>query len=343
MVVAFFLAYTRLRAHEQGIIPSTPSLITFEAVDTLVRRFLPIGHLYRDTLLHNSGLMLPHPEIFEHAYNAAFEKQSTLAPRYGAGAPLDDWWRAVARQVYDDVLADYPDESKDVANKVFDRVFEDLYADELTGAGYWQRDPAAERILAGLREWRDERDGPRIGVISMCDKRVVDLLKNLFGEDVVQDTFDFIVTNSDEDLPFDIAAKVHGLSPDSCLHVHPYDDDFDVPYRSLQLAKSSDEFPYDEEGFPRDQLVDLIDIWELPEEEDDNILVVNRQFFPFDPDFDHGDPNAGPDPDDVDMQPPSYADPSQEPVIPEGGYPPLLEQREADDAAPPPSESEDES
>lgn len=330
MVVALFLArvlYTRLKAHEQGIVPSTPRLVTFEAVDTLVRRFLPVGHLYRDTLLRYSGLMLPRPDVFEDAYVAAIEKQSAVAPRFGAGTlQLDDWWRAVAKRVYDEVLADYGEKERSLVDKVFDRVFDDVYAQELVGDDYWQKAPAAERVLEGLREWRDERDGPRIGVISLFDARLADLLKNLFGEDVVLDTFDFIATNSDEELPFDVAAKVHGLSADSCLHVHPYDD-LDVPYRSLQLAKASDEFPYDDEGFPRDQLVDLVDMWGLTPVPEDDILVVNRQFFPFDPDFDHGSPDSGPDADDADMQPPSYADPDQRPNIPPGGYPPV-EQRE---------------
>jgi len=302
----------------------TPVCITFEPIDLLVRRHLPEGLLYRDSMLKLTGLRLPRPQVFEDALASAVARMQAEAPRFGAAdggggdpaaaasgdaakqqqqQPLEAWWRAVVREMYESIIVPgiYDETECALFERAFDIVFRELHHKTLVSKEIWEPAPDALRLLSALREWRDERDGPRLGVVSTTfDGRVERLLTSVLGEDVVASTFDFVVGASDPDgSAFELAADKRGQDLDlsRCVHLAPHD--LALPGADADELETAESFSVD--GAPPDcrvqritsnkkllastefpSLIDLIDEWGLAKIPEDDVLVTTRTYSVYD-------------------------------------------------------------
>lgn len=263
---------------------ATPRVISIDPIGTLVARTLPAGLVYRDALLEASGLMLPRPDIFEAAHEAAL---AAAPPRFGAGrATPADWWRAVTRDTYARVLTsgEYPYDDDELAayEACFDDLFDVLQRDKLISDELWTPTPDAPRLLAALRAWRDA-GGPRVvAVTDGFDDRLGQLLANVLGGDVVAATFDGIVGGSGSSSAFEVAAEAHGQPPAACRHVAVAADPA-CQYETL-LVDPSDYDPSRPDGL-RASLLDLLDDWGLPRAEGDDVVVTSRTYSVYDPEY----------------------------------------------------------
>jgi len=258
---------------EAAVVKTTPSVITFEAIDCLVERNNPLGLVYRDALLVRTGLMLPRPDVFEAALDAAVARNLERSPYFG-GTELEAWWRQTTRELYEEVLSpDLYDQSElEAFDKCFEALFADLHESLLVGPHTWH--PAAEvlAVLDRLREWRDERDGPRFGVVSRkFDNRLPALLRAVLGEDQFYRTFDFVATGP---RPFDTAKEAHGMDISCVLHVDSVADD--LPCDSVTLAPAGDATSV----LPTFR--DLPRLWGLPAIPEDDIVETTRIYSVYD-------------------------------------------------------------
>lgn len=248
-----------------SIVKGTPSLITFEAIDVLVQARNPLGLVYRDTLLECTGLMLPRPDVFDDALREAVAKNSESSPGFGGSSDEEsilNWWRQTTRDTYETILLEedlYDEEEISIFEKTFETVFQTLQTRLLDEA--WEPVDAVYRILSELRDWRDNRGGPKIGVVSSAfDGRLKTLLRNVIGEDECTSTFDFILTPSDQDRTLGETADIHvdiAGDADNLLALAP---------------ASSDELSV----LPT--LRDLISIWELPSAPEDDLVQTTRLY-----------------------------------------------------------------
>lgn len=252
-----------------SLIKSAPSVVTFEAIDVLVQRSSPVGLVYRDALLMRTGLMLPRPDVFGAAYQKALDANMARSPRFGAasGESSAEWWRRTTRETFDAVVSPdlYDDEELAMVDNSFNAVFADLHDTLLISTDSWEPTPSAYRILSAMREWRDARSGPRIGVVSTkFDSRLSSLLKAVLSEDECFNTFDFITTIAEATDPFDAARQTHGFPADRCVHIAP-----DAPtdaVKHIKIAPATQTTP----ALPT--LHDLLDIFELPKAPEDDLV-----------------------------------------------------------------------
>lgn len=117
---------------------------------------------------------------------------SRAHPCFGAhsGMTAQAWWSEVIGQTYkstQDLTTILPAEMDALLPALSRR----LYADVFGSSEGWLLKEDTEYTLQKLREWRDQGAGPRIGVVSNFDSRLVDILKELN----IYDTFDFVLTS----------------------------------------------------------------------------------------------------------------------------------------------------
>lgn len=276
-----------------SLVKSAPSVVTFEAIDVLVQRSSPVGLVYRDALLMRTGLMLPRPDVFGAAYQKALEANMERSPRYGAVSDESsaEWWRRITRETFDAVVSPdlYDDEELAIVDQNFEAVFADLHDSGLVGIDSWEPTPSAYRILSAMREWRDARSGPRIGVVSTkFDSRLSKLLKTVLSEDECFNTFDFITTIAEASDPFDAARQTHGFPADRCVHVGP-----DAPtdaMKHIKIASATQTTP----TLPT--LHDLLDIFELPKTPEDDLVRTTCVCSVYEEAYQHEDSGAHPKP-----------------------------------------------
>ena len=262
-----------------------PKVVTVDPIEVLVCASLPEGLVYRDALMSATGLMLPRPDVFQEAFERSV---AAAAPRFGAGVEsAASWWRGVTLGTYNAVLRSeaglYDDAELASFDKCFDALFDELQSELFVGADFWRADPDAPRLLAALREWRDLGGGPRVGVVSdRFDDRLEGLLRKVLGDDVVDATFDFVVSAVDgDDSGFDAAAAKHGVSNEGCVHVALAAPP-DCPYATL-LVDTSD-LAEDRDPDARTSLLDLLDDWNLDKVDGDDIITTSRTYSVYDPD-----------------------------------------------------------
>lgn len=259
-----------------------PKVITIDPCELLVESSVPVGLLYRDALLVATGLMLPRPDVFQDAFDAA---KAAAPPRFGAGVERSDaWWRRVTLATYDAVLRNglYDDDELAAFDKAFDGLFDELQGSLLVGPEAWDVAPDAPRLLAALREWRDLGGGPRVAAVSTSfDERLPLLLENLLGADVVASTFDFVVAATEGDAsPFEAAGAKHGVDAAACVHVSRAPAP-GCPCAALLVDTGE---PVNELRHPeaRTSLLDLLDDWNLPREDGDDIVLTSRAYSVYD-------------------------------------------------------------
>jgi len=266
------------------IAATQPAIVTFEPVNVLVRRTVPVGIHYRDALLRWTGLMLPRPDVFEKAYQEVYAKAEIASSRFGAGTEtLEAWWRRIVLEVYNTVVTCefYDEDELELVETNFDNVFRELYDSIMVGTDVWQMAPDVSRLLAALREWRDLGGGPRIGIVStQLDDRVSKMLHSVFEIDQLEHTFDFIIGNSDPDASaFEKAAALRKQIPtEQCVHVVPFGaipPSADCPV--ITVASAATDVSTD--GI---RLLDLLDTWNLSKQPEDDLITTTRLYSVYD-------------------------------------------------------------
>lgn len=284
-------------SRSSAMVQRDPAIITFEAIDVLVQRCIPVGLAYRDALLMRTGLMLPRPDVFETAYREA------CAANTDRSVSEEEWWRRTTRATYEAILVPgiYDDEERALLDEHEDAVFRDLHDNLLIGPDCWEPAPGVFRLLAGIRDWRDGRSGPRFGVVSSkFDSRLPTLLKNILGEDDFYKTFDFVTTSTVDDDPFEAARQSHGQPFETCLHVDTDDADrLEPPCERITISPASKDV------YTLPTLADLVQMWNLPEVPEDDLIETTRLYSCYDLAY-HEDPDYAED--DADTSSPDVDD-----------------------------------
>ena len=289
-----------------ALAPPPPQIVTFEPYNVLIKRCVPVGLLYRDCLLRWTGLMLPRPDIFEDAYDEALARQEKALPRFQGD--LDEWWRKIAYETYVKVLtpAYYdPDEIQSFEDQ-FENVFRELHDSVLVGNEAWEPAPRVDRILSALRDWKlrrwEQKNRLVVGIASTnFDARLGTILTDVLGEANVRETFDFICANSYANVnAFDLAQKAcddirENFDPVQPRWTHIVPDDLGNHTKSfphmkdiippsidqLELATAASDIY---RGRSYLNLLDLLDIWNLPKIPDDDLIETTRTYSVYDPD-----------------------------------------------------------
>lgn len=131
------------------------------------------------------------------------------------------WWFEVISQTYKctkDLTDILPEEMDQLLPALSRRLYRDIFG----SSEGWQLKEDTEYTLGKLKEWRDFGAGPRIGVVSNFDDRLVDILKELN----IFDTFDFVLTSHESRFEkpqreiFDIALERGQVSdPTFAFHI----------------------------------------------------------------------------------------------------------------------------
>lgn len=203
-----------------------PTLLTFDAVGTLIREAEAIGMHYRSVLFQNSFLRLPRPDIFTAAHRAVYKAKSEDMPCFGCGASVStaDWWADVVRETY--LKVGVPEE---ILNELFPVLFDELYNNIFVGPDGWELTEYTMDVLEKLRKWKEEEGGPRLGIIANFDERLPEVLEALG----VAQYFDFCITSRECGMEkpsrqiFDIAMGRMGLRDrTSAVHLgNSYEND----------------------------------------------------------------------------------------------------------------------
>jgi len=202
-----------------------PSLITFDAFNTLIAPSQSIGRWYREALNEacDMRMRLPRPSLFDDAFNIAYKDMTTQHPCFGAlsGMTARAWWGEVIHNTYKGTkfLTEIePDELKALMPEVVDNLYDNVFG---TKVG-WIIKEDVEYTLRKLKEWRDIGNGPKIGLVSNFDDRLNNIMKEL---ELLQ-YFDVVLTSheSKTEKPskeiFLLAAQAAGCSdPSTCYHV----------------------------------------------------------------------------------------------------------------------------
>jgi REG-2-like HAD superfamily hydrolase len=100
-----------------------------------------------------------------------------------------DWWFKVVEQTYSttELMTLGPSELQSAMTQASNLLYHDIFS-TLQG---WTVKEDVHYTLSKLREWRDQGSGPRIGVISNFDDRLVAILKELG----LLEYFDFVLTS----------------------------------------------------------------------------------------------------------------------------------------------------
>ena len=207
-----------------------PELITFDAMDTLIRPTQGIGKWYREALntVCDMTVRLPRPIFFGDSFKREYKEMDKNHPCFGAlsGMTSEAWWFEVIKKTYagtQHLSAIDEDELDQLMPALFDMLYNDVFS---TNKG-WEIKEDVEYTLDKLKEWRDMGSGPKIGVISNFDERLPRILQDL----EIRDYFDVIVTShvakcaKPDKAIFEIAAKEAMASdPKACYHIGDRED-----------------------------------------------------------------------------------------------------------------------
>lgn len=172
-------------------------LITFDAFATLIQPSQSIGKWYREALndVCDMTIRLPRPQLFSDSFQRIYKKFDTDYPCFGSsteGMSTEDWWYQVIKQTYLNTQyfsAVDENELDTLMPKLFDLLYHDVFS---TKAG-WHVKEDVVYTLDKLRSWRDQGAGPKIGVISNFDNRLIKILEDL----ELNQYLDFIITSQD--------------------------------------------------------------------------------------------------------------------------------------------------
>lgn len=275
--------------------------ISFEPLGTLLRRTVPVGLLYRDTLVRMSGLMLPHPDFFEAAHAEALAQQKDAKKD-------EEWWREVTRATYSKVMTDFPYDEDEVAefDDLFEDLFTELHTEVLVSPIAWELAPGARRLLDGLIQWRDMGGGPKIGLVTDSDERIATIFEKVVSPDALR-SFDFVAHAGPEAID---AFEMHGVAESACVHVTPRQRRpsvgikeayaFDLPPRPI-MPKAAREHPsgykvlecvdldapMDPDATQTYDLRELLFYFDLPTTDADKVITMTRVYSETDDDFAH--------------------------------------------------------
>eukprot|EP01039_Chlorochromonas_danica_P006240 gene6240-6881_t len=181
---------------ETGRFSVRPTLITFDA-SSLIAPSQSLGRSLREALNEACGwnVRLPRPKLFAISFKKALAEMIAAHPCYGVreGMKVEDWWKQVFERTYletRDMTLD-PEEIAEVLPAAFELLYGKLFG---SAEGFDVKENVVY-TLSKLRDWRDQGAGPRLGVLSHWDSRLVDLLREL---DLLS-FFDFVLT-ADEGL-----------------------------------------------------------------------------------------------------------------------------------------------
>ncbi|CAE7635361.1 hdhd3 [Symbiodinium sp. CCMP2592] len=168
-------------------VPRLISLVrAVDSTGTLMRVRRPIGDLYADALHRVRPDVQVSAREMTRVFPAAFSRQSTLSPGFGAGGcGCRDWWRAVVEGTMGGAGIAVSD-----LGESFEAVFDDLYGHVFCGQEAWELLPGTVTSLESLRRWCAANDC-RLGVMSNMDDRLSVILQNLG----ILDKFDFVLTS----------------------------------------------------------------------------------------------------------------------------------------------------
>lgn len=171
---------------------STPKLITFNTIGTLIQLAEPMGMHFREVLLKYSGLRLPRPDIFDEVFNEVYDAKCKASPCFGCGESVSsaDWWKEVVRNTYLEVGV-----PADILVEYMEDVFPELYHEYFTGPGGWELTNDALYVLEEIGKWKTflGTAAPKVGVISNFDERLHVLLESLG----IAHHFDFVLTSKE--------------------------------------------------------------------------------------------------------------------------------------------------
>ena len=253
-----------------------PELITFDAMDTLIRPTQGIGKWYREALntVCDMTVRLPRPIFFADSFKKEYGEMDAKHPCFGAmsGMTAEAWWFEVIKKTYagTQYLSVIDEEELDqLMPALFDLLYQDVFS---TNKG-WEVKEDVIYTLDKLKEWREIGNGPKIGVVSNFDERLPMILQEL----ELREYFDVIVTSQEtksakpDKAIFEAAAKAVGATdPTACYHIGDKEAT-DVAgaiaagWRPMRFNENFDE------DFP-----DWNDV-ETPEQQDDPAHVAERE------------------------------------------------------------------
>lgn len=157
-----------------------PELITFNVMNTLIQPSQSIGKWYREALnsVCDMTIRLPRPAHFTAAFRAAYANMCKEHPCFGSttGMTSKQWWFEVVRTTYLTTKDLNQIEAQEMEN-LLPAVFEILYTDVFGTKEGWVVKEDVVYTLQKLAEWRDQGSGPKIGVVSNFDDRLLRILQ----------------------------------------------------------------------------------------------------------------------------------------------------------------------
>lgn len=205
-----------------------PELITFDAFGTLITPSQSIGRWYREALNLQTDMQirLPRPALFTASFNIVLTEMNKKYPCFGALNSMDerDWWYQVVDQTYRSTtgLTNTIDsnELSLLIPKAFDFLYDDIFS---TNQGWLIKDDTIY-VLQKLIEWRDQGNGPQIGIISNFDSRLNNIINELgldkyIKNDLLLNSYDCQSEKPSTGM-FEIAMKNAGVTDSSkCFHI----------------------------------------------------------------------------------------------------------------------------
>lgn len=164
-----------------------PELITLDAFGTLIYPSQSIGRWYREALnvQCNMQIRLPRPALFTAAFNKVYSDMSKRYPCFGALEKNEkimtskDWWYQVVDQTYRSTTGISNTIDSNELSLLIPNAFEVLYNDVFNTKKGWIVKEDAKYTLDRLQLWRDQGDGPKLGIISNFDPRLNNILLEL--------------------------------------------------------------------------------------------------------------------------------------------------------------------
>jgi len=116
-----------------------------------------------------------------------YDSRSKSYPCFGANAGLTtrQWWFEVVRNTYlgTEFLTEI---DKDEMEQLLPKLFEALYDDVFSTKEGWSLKDDTVYTLRKLQEWRDQGNGPKLGVVSNFDERLPAILIGLLKQSYYQ-------------------------------------------------------------------------------------------------------------------------------------------------------------
>jgi REG-2-like HAD superfamily hydrolase len=194
-----------------------PAVITFDAFGTLIEPSQSVGRWYREALnsLTEMTIRLPHPKYFGEAFDKTYQEKIKAEPCFGAttGKSSKQWWTEQIEDTLRNTEGLVYVEPEEIT-ALLPALAEFLYTDVFSTKEGWQVKEDVMYTLDKLRDWRDQGNGPKIGVVSNFDER----LPSILGELGVGEFLDFVTTSYSAKIEkpskgiFDEALKAAGVS-----------------------------------------------------------------------------------------------------------------------------------